>query len=359
MKKATLLLLFPAMLFAQEKTTPTPPKQQGKYDTNKFSQMYDLLATPNMFRTAAGAPGPAYYQQQADYKIDIELDDKNSRLSGAETITYYNNSPDKLEYLWLQMDQNQAAKNSQSPLAESERIETTMAPSRFANEYLKQGLDRGFKLEYVKDAKGNPMTYTVNQTMMRIDLPTPMKPGEKITFSVKWWYNINNYQQDGGRSGYEFFEKDGNKLYVIAQFYPRMAVYNDVEGWQNQQFWGSGEFALPFGNFDVNITVPADHVMEATGELLNPGEVFTAEQMKRYELAKKSFDNPVVIVTQAEAEAAEKGFSTKKKTWKFSAKNVRDFGIATSRKFIFDAMAVKLSEKTVMASSVYPKEGNP
>ncbi|MCZ8227809.1 M1 family metallopeptidase [Flavobacterium sp.] len=359
MKKATLLLLFPAMLFAQEKTTPTPPKQQGKYDTNKFSQMYDLLATPNMFRTAAGAPGPAYYQQQADYKIDIELDDKNSRLSGAETITYYNNSPDKLEYLWLQMDQNQAAKNSQSPLAESERIEATMAPSKFANEYLKQGLDRGFKLEYVKDAKGNPMTYTVNQTMMRIDLPTPMKPGEKITFSVKWWYNINNYQQDGGRSGYEFFEKDGNKLYVIAQFYPRMAVYNDVEGWQNQQFWGSGEFALPFGNFDVNITVPADHVMEATGELLNPAEVFTAEQMKRYELAKKSFDNPVVIVTQAEAEAAEKGFSTKKKTWKFSAKNVRDFGIATSRKFIFDAMAVKLSEKTVMATSVYPKEANP
>ena len=359
MKKATLLLLFPAMLFAQEKTTPTPPKQQGKYDTNKFSQMYDLLATPNMFRTAAGAPGPAYYQQQADYKIDIELDDKNSRLSGAETITYYNNSPDKLEYLWLQMDQNQAAKNSQSPLAESERIETTMAPSRFANEYLKQGLDRGFKLEYVKDAKGNPMTYTVNQTMMRIDLPTPMKPGEKITFSVKWWYNINNYQQDGGRSGYEFFEKDGNKLYVIAQFYPRMAVYNDVEGWQNQQFWGSGEFALPFGNFDVNITVPADHVMEATGELLNPAEVLTVEQMKRYELAKKSFDNPVVIVTQAEAEAAEKGFSTKKKTWKFSAKNVRDFGIATSRKFIFDAMAVKLSEKTVMATSVYPKEANP
>nr|WP_315173334.1 M1 family metallopeptidase [uncultured Flavobacterium sp.] len=359
MKKATLLLLFPAMLFAQEKTTPTPPKQQGKYDTNKFSQMYDLLATPNMFRTAAGAPGPAYYQQQADYKIDIELDDKNSKISGAETITYTNNSPDKLEYLWLQMDQNQAAKNSQSPLAESERVEQVMAPGKFANEYLKQGLDRGFKLEHVKDAKGNPMTYTVNQTMMRIDLPTPMKPGEKITFSIKWWYNINNYQQDGGRSGYEFFEKDGNKLYVIAQFYPRMAVYNDVEGWQNQQFWGSGEFALPFGNFDVNITVPADHVMEATGELLNPSEVFSAEQMKRYEQAKKSFDNPVVIVTQAEAEAAEKGFSTQKKTWKFSAKNVRDFGIATSRKFIFDAMAVKLGGKTVMATSVYPKEANP
>jgi hypothetical protein len=138
-----------------------------------------------------------------------------------------------------------------------------------------------------------------------------------------------------------------------------MAVYNDVEGWQNMQFWGGGEFALPFGNFDVNITVPADHVMDATGELMNRSEVFTPAQVQRYELAKKSFDKPVVIVTQAEAEAAEKGFSDKKKTWKFSAKNVRDFGIATSRKFIYDAMAVQLSNKVVMAESVYPKEANP
>ena len=194
---------------------------------------------------------------------------------------------------------------------------------------------------------------------MRINLATPLKPGAKFSFSIKWWYNINNYRQDGGRSGYELFEKEGNKLYVIAQFYPRMAVYNDVEGWQNMQFWGGGEFALPFGNFDVNITVPADHIMEATGELMNRSEVFTPAQVKRYELAQKTFDKPVVIVTQAEAEAAEKGFSDKKKTWKFSAKNVRDFGIATSRKFIFDAMAVQLASKTVMATSVYPKEANP
>lgn len=203
------------------------------------------------------------------------------------------------------------------------------------------------------------MSYTINETMMRINLTSPLKPGEKISFSIKWWYNINNYRKEGGRSGYELFEKDGNKLYVIAQFYPRMAVYNDVEGWQNMQFWGSGEFALPFGNFDVNITVPADHVIDATGELMNRSEVFTPEQVKRYEQAQKSFDKPVVIVTQAEAEAAEKGFSEKKKTWKFSAKNVRDFGIASSRKFIYDAMAVKLNNKVVMAESVYPKEANP
>jgi hypothetical protein len=358
MKRISILLFFPAILFAQEKNT-TNVRQQGRYDTNKFSQMYDLLATPNMFRTASGAPGPAYYQQQADYKIDVELDDKKAKLTGSETITYSNNSPDNLEYLWVQLDQNQAKKHTQSTLAESEKISQVLPLTGFSNKYLKEGLERGFNIDYVKDSKGNPMSYTINETMMRINLTTPLKAGEKISFSIKWWYNINNYRQDGGRSGYELFEKDGNRLYVIAQFYPRMAVYNDVEGWQNMQFWGAGEFALPFGNFDVNITVPADHVMEATGELMNRSEVFTPEQVKRYELAQKSYDKPVIIVTQAEAEAAEKGFSEKKKTWKFSAKNVRDFGIATSRKFIYDAMAVKLGSKTVMAASVYPKEANP
>ena len=359
MKKLSFLLLFPAMMMAQEKNTTAAPKQQGKYDTNKFSQMYDLMATPNMFRTASGAPGPAYYQQQADYKIDIELDDKNSKITGSEIITYSNNSPDSLEYLWIQLDQNQSKANTQSTLAEGEKINQVFALEGFSSKYLKKDLERGFNIEQVNDAKGKPMSYTINETMMRINLASPLKPGEKISLAIKWWYNINNYKKEGGRSGYEFFEKDGNKLYVIAQFYPRMAVYNDVEGWQNMQFWGSGEFALPFGNFDVNITVPADHVIDATGELTNRNEVFTSEQVKRYEQAQKSFDKPVVIVTQAEAEAAEKGFSEKKKTWKFSAKNVRDFGIASSRKFIYDAMAVKIGNRTVMAESLYPKEANP
>jgi Peptidase family M1 domain len=358
MKKSLVLLLFPALFFAQEKTI-APAKPSGRYDNNKFSQMYDLLATPNMFRTASGAPGPAYYQQKADYKINVELDDKNARISGSETVTYYNNSPDALEYLWLQLDQNQASKTSQTPLAENEKIEQVFTPAKFSDKFFKPELERGFNIEYVKDAKGNALSYTINQTMMRINLATPIKPGASFTFSTKWWYNIGNYQKEGGRSGYELFEKENNRLYVIAQFFPRMAVYNDVEGWQNMQFLGNGEFALTFGDYDVNITVPADHVMDATGELMNRAEVFTPEQVKRYELATKSFDKPVVIVTQAEAEVAEKGFSDKKKTWKFSAKNVRDFGIATSRKFIYDAMAVKLSGKTVMAESIYPKEANP
>jgi hypothetical protein len=362
-KNTSIFLLFftviSAVTFAQEIEESPKPNELGRGDVNKFRQMYDLLATPNMYRTASGAPGPEYYQQQADYKMDIELDDKNTKLYGVETITYHNNAKESLDYLWVQLDQNHAAKNSKSPLVENDKMDSSLGLQGFAKKYMEEKFDGGFKIEYVKDANGKALPFTTNETMMRIDLPKPLKHGEKISFSIKWWYNINNYMVDGGRSGYERFPKDGNNLYVIAQFYPRMAVYNDVEGWQNMQFWGNGEFALPFGNFEVNITVPADHVMEATGVLQNRSEVFTSEQVKRYALAEKSFDNPVVIVTQAEATAAEKSFSDKKKTWKFKAENVRDFGIATSRKFIFDAMAVKLGGKTVMATSLYPKEGNP
>ena len=353
---SSLFLITASFTQAQETTKTT---KTGERNPDKFKQMYDLFATPNMYRTASGAPGPEYYQQQADYKIDVELDDKNQKLYGTETITYTNNAKESLDYLWVQLDQNEKARNSNSPLVESNKLDTAFSGQSFSRKYLEEDFDGGFKIEYVKDSQGKAMQYTVNQTMMRIELPNVLKFGEKISFAIKWWYNINNYTIDGGRSGYEHFEKDGNNLYVIAQFYPRMAVYNDVEGWQNMQFWGSGEFALPFGNFEVNITVPADHILEATGTLLNRSEVFTAEQLKRYQLAEQSFDKPVIVVTQAEAEAREKGFSTAKKTWKFKAENVRDFGISTSRKFIYDAMAVKTGTTTAMAISLYPKEGNP
>ena len=352
----SLLLVLPCVLFAQE---APKPKTQSEKNPDKFKQMYDLLATPNMYRTASGAPGPEYYQQKADYKINIELDYKNTKLYGQETVTYTNNAKESLDYMWMQLDQNQQSRKSLSPLVESNVTDPAASPKGFSRKYLEEDFDGGFNIEYVKDASGKPMKYTINQTMMRIELDKPLKYNEKISFSIKWWYNINNYRLDGGRSGYEHFDKDGNNLYVIAQFYPRMAVYNDVEGWQNQQFWGSGEFALPFGDFEVNITVPADHILEATGDLLNRSEVFTKAQLERYQLAEKTFDKPVVVVTQAEAEAAEKGFSDKKKTWKFKATNVRDFGISTSRKFMYDAMAVKLATRNTMAISLYPKEGNP
>ncbi|MBT8303840.1 MAG: M1 family metallopeptidase [Bacteroidia bacterium] len=358
LKYAVLSILFVSFTgFAQE--AEKEERELGHTNTNKFKQLYDEFSTPNMYRTASGAPGPAYYQQQADYKMDLELDDKNSKLSGYETITYTNNSPDTLEYLWVQLDQNMRAKDSKTPLIQNDGLQPAMQPGGFANNYLSDGFDGGFNIEAVKDANGKSLPHMINRTMMRVEMPKPLASGEKFSFSIKWWYNINDHVNGRGRSGYEFFPEDGNKAYVIAQFYPRMAVYSDVEGWQNSQFWGRDEFALPFGNFEVNITVPADHILDGTGKLMNRKEVFSKEMMKRYNQAKKSYDEPVIIVNQAEAEEAETGFSDKKKTWKLYAENVRDFGFATSRKFIWDMMAVKVGNQDVMAVSMYPKEGNP
>lgn len=351
-----LFLMSATIVFGQEEM---PTKESGHTDINKFRQMYDLLATPNMFRTASGAPGPAYYQQQADYKMNVELDDKNQKLYGEETITYKNNSPDVLEFLWLQLDQNVREKNSKSLQIENSSVPLVTSAERFSKSFLSEPFDGGFNIEYVKDLNGKDIPYTINQTMMRVDIAQPLAPGLSVSFKVKWWYNINNHVTDRARSGYEHFDKDGNNLYIIAQFFPRMAVYSDVEGWQNHQFWGSGEFALPFGNYEVNITVPADHVLDGTGVLQNRKEVFSKKMLNRYEQATVSYDKPVVIVTQDEAFEAEKGFSEKKKTWRLKADNVRDFAFATSRKFVYDMMAVDINGKKVMAVSMYPKEGNP
>ena len=354
---ASLLFLFAAISFAQE--TETKERESGHTNQNKFKQMYEEYATPNSYRSASGAPGPNYYQQQADYKMDITLDDKNAKIYGEETITYFNNSPDDLEYLWLQLDQNVRTKDSKAPLRNGGGVPLAEQPGAFAGKYMGEPFDGGFNIEYVKDASGKALSYTINQTMMRINIPQPLKSEAQMSFSIKWNYNIPDHTVNRARSGFEYFPKDDNRAYVIAQFFPRMAVYSDVEGWQNHQFWGSGEFALTFGDYEVNITVPADHVLDATGTLQNRKEIFSKEMMARYEKAKKSFDKPVIIVTQEEAEAAEKTKSEKTKTWKFKAKNVRDYGFASSRKFIWDMQAVKVGGKNIMAVSLYPKEGNP
>ncbi|WP_346882723.1 M1 family metallopeptidase [uncultured Algibacter sp.] len=351
------LVFMSSNMFGQEQEKPG--EQKGHTNTNKFKQLYDEFSTPNMYRAASGAPGSAYYQQQADYKMDIVLDDKNAKLSGFETITYTNNSPDVLKYLWVQLDQNKRAKDSKSPLIEGSGVNEVMQPSRFVNQYLKEPLERGFNIEAVMGTNGKPLDHTINRTMMRVELPKALKPKESFSFSIKWWYNINDHVAEGGRSGYEFFPEDGNRAYVISQFFPRMAVYSDVEGWQNSQFWGRDEFALPFGDYEVNITVPADHILDGTGMLVNRKDVYSKTMMQRYEEAKKSYKEPVVIVTQEEAKAKESIFSNETKTWKLKAENVRDFGFATSRKFIWDMMAVKIGGKDIMAVSLYPKEGNP
>jgi len=352
-----IVFISSATLVAQEEA-PTKT-QAGHKNNNNFKQLYEEFATPNRFRTASGAPGVDYYQQQVDYVMDIELDDENTKLYGEETITYTNNSPDELAYFWVQLDQNIRTKDAPALEKNASGISPLKRVESFVDEAMDEPFDGGFNIQHVKDANGKPLRYIINQTMMRVDLPTPLKSGAQYVFSIKWWYNLNNHVTDRARSGYEFFPEDDNRAYVIAQFFPRLAVYNDVEGWQNYQFWGNGEFALNFGNYEVNITVPEDHIMEATGELQNPKEVLSRTEFQRYKKALNTFDEPVFIVTQEEAEAKEATKATKKSTWKFVAENVRDFGFATSRRFIWDMMAVKAGNQNVIAASLYPKEGNP
>ena len=329
---------------------------QENINKNPFRQLKQELPTPNSYRTAAGFPGHEYYQQKADYVMDIELDDTKQILKGEETITYHNMSPDALPYLWVQLDQNVRAKDSDTKKITQNTIDETMS---FKNlKRLMNDFDGGFKLDFVQGMDGKSLDYTVNKTMMRIDLDKPLKKGESFSFKIKWWYNINDRMQIGGRSGFEYFENEDNYLYTIAQFFPRMAVYNDVEGWQNKQFLGRGEFTLPFGDYKVNITVPEDHTVASTGVLQNVDEILTIKQKERLEKAKTA-TQPVKIITQPEAEKIEKKKATGKKTWTYHAENVRDFGFASSRKFIWDAIGVKFGERTVMAMSYYPKEGNP
>ena len=340
------LMLLPTLIIAQENT-----------NNNKFRQLGQDLPTPNVYRAASGAPGHQYWQQQVDYEIDIELNDETQRIDGSEVITYTNNSPDVLTYLWLQLDQNMRAKDSDTYKISESSIRDKMSAGQIEN-LVGSKFDGGFKIESVKDVNDNPLPYTINKTMMRVDLPRALKPGEKYSFKIDWWYNINDRMKMGGRSGYEYFEEDDNYLYTIAQFYPRMVMYNDVYGWQHKQFLGRGEFTLCFGDYTVNITVPADHIVASTGTLQNADEILTKKQQKLFEEAKTATE-PVIIVSQDEAEEKETKRAKDKKTWTYYAENVRDFGFATSRKFIWDAMGVQFGDRTVMAMSYYPKEGNP
>ena len=329
---------------------------QQNTNQNKFRQLGQELPTPNVYRTASGAPGHMYWQQQADYVMDITLDDENQRVYGVEEITYSNNSPDQLEYLWVQLDQNMRSPTSQTYQIQTGKIDDGMGLREYFN--LFHTFPGGFNLDYVQDASGADFDVKVNHTMMRINLDSPLKPGKSIKINIKWWYNINDRMEIGGRSGYEYFKEDENYLYTIAQFFPRMAVYSDVEGWQNKQFLGRGEFTLPFGDYNVKLTVPADMIVGATGEIQNKNEVLTAEQIARLEKAKTA-TSPVLIVTQDEAVITESSRLKTSKTWHFKAENVRDFGWSASRKFIWDAQGVQFGDRTVLAMSLYPKEGNP
>jgi hypothetical protein len=342
-----------ANLFAQ---TPKVP-----YTSSKFEQLGAELPSPNNTRMADGSPGHEYWQNRADYNIKVELDDEKQSIKASETITYTNNSPKDLPYLWVQLDQNLFDKQSDTYKSLTYSLEDNFGLFMFIEYMRRTNFDGGYQILSVKDKLGKPLKFTIQRTMMRIDLPTPLKAkGGIVSFSIDWSFNITDAAADPiyTRSGFEFFEKDKNYLYEIAQWFPRMAVYSDVRGWQHKQFMGRGEFALPFGNYEVAITVPADHIVAATGELQNPLAVLSPEHLKRLEQAKTA-QEPVFIVNQKEAEEAEKKKANTKKTWIYKAQNVRDFAWASSRKFIWDAMQVNVEGKKVWAMSYYPKEGNP
>ncbi|MGE9310685.1 M1 family metallopeptidase [Niabella sp. CJ426] len=328
---------------------------------NKFEQLGTILPTPNEYRTASGAPGPKYWQQRCDYTIKCELDEANNILTGSETLNYFNNSPDQLTYIWFQLDENEHSNINNANYQTSSRMPQVMTDKMLATQEedaAKTDNGYGVKIKKLTDLNGAALKYTINKTMMRVDLPTPLKPGQKYIIKIDWSYKISDRMKYGGRGGYEHFAEDGNNLYTMAQWFPRVCVYSDFQGWQNHQFTGRGEFALTFGNYDVQITVPADHIVGATGECQNYAQVLTAAQLGRYNQARNAKE-PVEIVTLAEATAAEKSKSAQKKTWSFKADNVRDFAWTASRKFVWDAMPQLINGKKIMCMSFYGKEAYP
>ena len=330
---------------------------------NKFEQLGSMLSSPNQYRGADGAPGPEYWQQRADYTIECKLDVEEHRLDGSETIKYYNNSPSTLKYLWLQLDENEHAASSEKHRMEPTSIQQVMSEKELDKLEPWRNMDKyGHKIQKVSDRDGIALEYRINGTSMRLELPSPLPPGETFTFNVDWYYylvdRVTNPSE--GRGGLEYFEDHDNYLYTVAQWFPRMAVYSDFEGWQNKQFVGRGEFALNFGNYDVKMTLPSDFVVGATGECQNYEEVLTPTQFNKFRQAKTA-TSPLEIVTLEEAKQNEKKeISEKMSTWYYKASNVRDFAWTASKKFVWDAMPHVTEEgKTVMCMSYYGKEAYP
>ena len=327
----------------------------GSNHGNRFEQLGTILPTPNEYRTASGAPGSKYWQQRCDYNIVCVLDEPNHRLNGKETLTYYNNSPDALDYVWLQLDENQHSSKYTAGYENSNSMPQQLSEQDISRMQGKVDNEFGDNILKVTNALGTPLNYNINKTMMRVDFPTPLKAGQQFIFKIEWNYNIADRMKYGGRGGYEFFPEDGNDIFTMTQWFPRLCVYSDFQGWQNHQFAGSGEFALIFGNYQVAMTVPADHVVMATGQGQNYQQVLSPAQFKRWQTAQSAKD-VTEIVTLAEATAREKSKSDKTKTWIFKAENVRDFAWGSSRKFVWDALPAFVEGKKVMCMSAYGKE---
>ena len=335
---------------------------------DKFRQLEEVLPTPNVYRNASGEPGEKYWQQQVDYKIKVSLDEKKRRLTGYEKITYQNNSPYKLKYLWVQLDQNIFKGDSIANVANNfggigrrgpyTKTGDAQTPAKISlgelrRQHFMTDNELGYEIKAIKDSRGKKLDFTVVGTQMRIDLSRALKSGDDVEFSIDFAFNIVEEDAVSARSGYEHFPKDaregGNDIFLLAQWFPRLHAYTDYEGWNNKEFLGRGEFTLEFGDYEVEIDVPADHIVSSTGVLTNPKSVLTKTQRQRLESAKNA-KRPVFIVTEEEALENEKEGTDKRKTWKFKADNVRDFAWASSRKFMWDAKGYPQGAMTCLLS---------
>lgn len=357
--------------FASENEKPNVTAGSEYDAAAKFRQLDHVLPSPNVYRSASGAPGPAYWQQRASHTMDIRLDEDERRIYAESDIEYTNNSPDTLNYIWLALDQNRfkdgslERRSATASAAGSRRGDGAGGDDRYSffalrKEQAFEDRQYGFEFNAIMDEDGDALPYIINDSMMRIDLEEPLESGDTITIQVDWEHNILDEVAIGGRGGYEYFEEDDNYIFGMAQWFPRLASYTDYTGWQNKQFLGRGEFTLEFGDYEVNLTVPSDHIVSATGELQNPRDVLTAKQRRR--LADINTESPIYIVTPEEAEENEKSKAKGEKTWSFKAENVRDFAWSSSRKYIWDAMKFEQDDEEVpevLAMSFFPKEADP
>ena len=368
---AMAAIVFGAETFANDDNKSNVTAGSAGDAAAKFRQLDHVLPSPNVYRSASGAPGPAYWQQRASHTMDVRLDEDKRRIFAESDIEYTNNSPDTLNYIWLALDQNRfkdgslERRSATASAAGSRRGDGAGGADRYSffalrKEQAFEDRQYGFEFKAIMDEDGDTLPYVINDSMMRIDLDEPLESGESIIIQVDWEHNILDEVAIGGRGGYEYFEEEDNYIFGMAQWFPRLASYTDYTGWQNKQFLGRGEFTLEFGDYEVNLTVPSDHIVAATGELQNPRDVLTSKQRKR--LADAGTEEPTYVVTPDEAKENEKTKAKGSKTWSFKAENVRDFAWSSSRKYIWDVMKFEQDDEDnpeVLAMSFFPKEADP
>ncbi|HEY1006802.1 MAG TPA: M1 family metallopeptidase [Sphingobacteriaceae bacterium] len=344
-------LMFAGVISAHGQQAATAP--QSSYDYHAAFGPSFYTSAGDEFRSAGGQPGPAYWQNRADYQLNVTLNDETDQVSGTATISYTNNSPDNLSFLWLQLDQNAYEKDSRG-----EAI-VPVTGSRYGSQG--QQFNGGYKISSVRiistrngRTSESEAKYFINDTRMQVYLPSELQgKGGKVSLRIDYSFQVP--VQGSDRLGIQ--ETKNGKIYTIAQWYPRMAVYDNIHGWNTLPYTGPGEFYLEYGDFDISITAPSGHIVVSSGELLNTADVYTAQQQKRWAAAAASDKTVMIRSAQEVTDPASRPAGKKQLTWKFRIRNSRDAAWASSKAFVIDAARISLpSGKKSMAISAYPVE---